>query len=405
MNSTHLTALEQERQKNTLNLIASENYPSPEVMKLVGSAWMTKYGEGYPGKRYYAGNQYTDQLETYTQELALKVFDPSGEYGVNVQMLSGSPANGLVYLSVLEPGDLVMSMSLNDGGHLSHLHSTSAWTKFFRYINYGVKHSEEGWLIDSEDFRKQLVEHKPKLVIIGFSAYPAQYSFESLVRIAHEHGALVMADIAHISGLVAARLHDSPFAAGNAGADIVTMTTHKTLRGPRGGLIFAKQHLMEKINRTAFPGSLGGPHFNQIAGYARMFEEVLGLEQYPDKRSFVEYSKAVLANAKALEQGLVEGGMEIVTPTATHLVLAKLPEEIDSLEYQRKLESLGIITNRNAIPGETKTAWRPSGLRLGSAALTSRGATEEMMREIGSAIAAGTAVDSEISKALTWWYE
>lgn len=387
MDIFRLTQKEQQRQRDTVNLIASENYPSQEVMDLMGSVWMTKYGEGYPGKRYYAGNENTDQLEKYTQGLALKVFDPTGEYGVNVQMLSGSPANGLVYLSLLEPGDTVMSLALNDGGHLSHLHATSAWNQFYKYVNYHVKHNGAGFYIDEEDFAQQIAEHKPKLVIIGFSAYPAQYQFQKLIKIAHSYGALVMADIAHIAGLVAVGLHDSPFQEGLSGADVVTMTTHKTLRGPRGGLIFAKQGLMDKINKTAFPGSLGGPHFNQIASYARMFEEVLGLAEYQDKKPFKEYIVAVLENAKALENGLRDGGVEIVTPTQTHLVLAKLPDNVDSLELQQRLEQEGIITNRNTIPGESKTAWKPSGLRLGSAAMTSRGLGEESFYTIGKQIA------------------
>jgi glycine hydroxymethyltransferase len=399
-----LTSQETQRHKETLNLIASENYPSPQVMELVGSSWMWKYGEGYAGKRYYAGNVNTDTLENYTQELALKTFDPTGEYGVNVQMLSGSPANGLVYLSLLKPGDTVMSMALNDGGHLSHLHSTSAWGNFFKYINYGVTHTTEGFEIDYADFKQKLLEHKPKLVIIGFSAYPAQYQFEELIVAAHEAGALVMADIAHISGVVAAGLHDSPFKPGELGADVLTMTTHKTLRGPRGGLIFAKKPLMEVINKTAFPGSLGGPHFNQIAGYARMFEEVLGLAEYPDKRPFKQYIQDVLTNAKALEQGLVEGGLEIVTKTGTHLVLAKLPIESDSLAIQKHLETIGIITNRNTIPGDTKTAWKPSGVRVGSAPLTSRGATPEMMKQIGIGIAKQSLDVAKIVADLKWWY-
>lgn len=397
-----LTNAELNRHRTTLNLIASENYPSPAVMRLMGSGWMWKYGEGYPGKRYYAGSVYIDELENYTQELALKTFGAEEQYGVNVQMLSGSQANGLVYLAMLEPGDTVLSLSLNDGGHLSHLHSTSAWGKFFRYANYAVKVTRKGFEIDENDLRKKVEEHKPKLVIIGFSAYPAAYDFAPLVKLVHEHGALVMADVAHISGLIAAGFHASPFA---AGADIVTMTTHKTLRGPRGGLIFARKELMEKINRTAFPGSLGGPHFNQIAAYARMFEEVLGIAEYPDQRTFRDYSRAVIENAKALENGLADGGLEIVTKTDTHLVLAQLPNMVDSLDFQRALELRGIITNRNAIPGETKTPWRPSGLRLGSAALTSRGANADIMFQIGKGIAQGDLNIPKIIEQLSWWYE
>ena len=411
----HLTQAEFARQRDTLNLIASENYPSPAVLQLLGSVWQNKYAEGYPGKRYYAGNENSDKLETTVQALALKVFDPTGEYGVNVQILSGSPANSTVFLTALEPDDTVMSLDLAGGGHLSHLHPTSSYLKFYKLINYGVAASEHGFQIDLDDYATKLEVNKPKLVIIGFSAYPAAYNFEPLIKLAHAHGALVLADIAHISGLVASGHHDSPFKSADAGADFVTMTTHKTLRGPRGALLFAKTQWIERVNATVFPGTSGGPHLHQIAAVGQALIEILGQDNYPDNRPFGEYIQAVLDTSKALETGLRDGGIEIVTPTATHLVLAKLPKNVDSLEIQKKLEMLGIITNRNQIPFDAKSPWRPSGLRLGTAALASRGLTAAQAAQLGSIIAdivlsetddAQTTIKcSELLSQLNWPYK
>jgi glycine hydroxymethyltransferase len=398
-----LTAQESERQRNTLNLIASENYPSPKTLSLLGSLWSNKYAEGYPGKRYYAGQEYTDQLETYVQQLALQVFDTTGEYGVNVQVLSGSPANAMVYLAVLEAGDTIMSLNLANGGHLSHLHETSNWNKFFKHVSYNVRLQSKAdldslsklqsdsqpdlnYVIDLEDFEKQLVEHKPRLVIIGFSAYPGQYTFHQMSSLAHQHGALVLADIAHINGLVAAGLHDTPFKTGEGGADFVSMTTHKTMRGPRGALLFARGELIQTINKTVFPGTSGGPHMHQIAAIGQALEEILGTQKYPDMVDFVTYSQNVLDTCQSLENGLKNAGITIVSPTQTHLCLVKLPDEVDSLLLQKRLESVGIITNRNMIPFDSKPAWRPSGLRLGTAALASRGLQPADSYQLGETI-------------------
>jgi glycine hydroxymethyltransferase len=410
-----LTTREQARQRDTLNLIASENYPSPATLGLLGSIWSTKYAEGYPGKRYYAGNIYTDELESFVQRKALEVFDPTKEYGVNVQVLSGSPANAMVFLSTLEAGDTVMSLNLASGGHLSHLHATSAYLKFFKLINYDVKATNHGFEIDQDDFQVKLKEHRPKLVIIGFSAYPLAYEFEPLITAAHDAGALVLADIAHISGLVAAGLHDTPFKTGNAGADFVTMTTHKTLRGPRGALLFAKQGHIDAINKTVFPGTSGGPHLQQIAATGQALLEILGEEVYPDKRHFNDYALTVVQACQVMEDALSAGGLEIVSPTQTHLTLAKLPADKDSLDVQQKLERIGIITNRNQIPFDSKTPWRPSGLRLGTAALVSRGLTTAQATELGRIIAdvimertseteAAVAVRG-LADELNWYYE
>ena len=409
-----LTQIENKRQKSTLNLIASENYPSPKTLELLGSIWNDKYAEGYWGKRYYGGNVNADTMEQFVIEKALKVFDPTGEYGVNVQSLSGSPANATVYLTVLEPGDTVLSLDLASGGHLSHMHATSNWLKFFKYANYSLLSKKHGSGIDEGDFAAKLKEHKPRLVIIGFSSYPRQYEFAKLCKLAHEAGALVLADISHIAGLVAAGEHDSPFKKDGEGADFVTTTTHKTMRGPRSALIFAKQEYIGAINKTIFPGTSGGPHLNQIAAVGQSLLEILGEDEYPDKKPFSDYSKEVIANTKALENGLLEAGAEMVSPTQNHLCLVKVPDEMDSLELQTKLEEVGVVTNRNAIPNDTKSPWRPSGLRLGMAALTSRGITAEQSRELGVMIGSvmqKSVSDGEVTKyttklanSLNWYY-
>jgi glycine hydroxymethyltransferase len=415
-----LTQNESERQKQALHLIASDNYPSPKTLALLSSLWEIKYAEGYPGKRYYAGQIYSDQLEEYIQQLALQVFDDTGTYGVNVQTLSGSPANAMVYLSVLEYGDTIMSLNLANGGHLSHLHKTSSWNKFFKHVEYDVIQSQidgeenENWEVDRNDFERKLEESKPKLVIIGFSAYPRKYEFNELCRLAHAHGALVLADISHISGLVAARLHDSPFKVGPDGADFVTLTTHKTLRGPRGALVFSRHEYLERLNKTVFPGTSGGPHLHVIAAVGQCLQEILGLDVYPDGQDFQVYAQNVLDTCKALENGLKQSGLKIISPTQTHLCLVKLPDQSDSLETQRRLETLGIITNRNLLPNDTKSAWKPSGLRLGTAALASRGLNLEDALILGRNI--GLICQNQLSdtqaavfvadlfEKLNWWY-
>ncbi len=411
-----LTAQEFAKQRDTLNLIASENYPSPKVLDLLGSVWMNKYAEGTPGKRYYAGNAYADEMEQFVQQKALEVFDKTGEYGVNVQVLSGSPANTMVFLAMLEAGDTIMSLNLANGGHLSHLHATSNFLKFFKLVNYDVKETTPGTFdIDEGDYLAKLREYKPKLVILGFSAYPRAYKFAKFTKAAHEAGALVLADIAHINGLVAAGLHDTPFRAGAEGADFVSMTTHKTFRGPRGAMLFAKTEHLPAINKTIFPGTSGGPHLHQIAATGQALLEILGEDHYPDKRSFGDYSKAVLETSKALESGAHNGGLEIVSPTQNHLCLVKLPDKVDSLEFQRQLERVGIITNRNMIPFDPKSAWRPSGMRFGTAALASRGLNVVQAERLGGLVAElalgktdeATAAEevAVLSSQLAWWYQ
>ena len=433
-----LTNHEFARQRDTLNLIASENYPSPTVLNLLGSVWSNKYGEGYPGKRYYAGNENTDELESLVQDLALRVYGAGDEYGVNVQVLSGTPANAMVYLSVLSYGDTVLSINLDNGGHISHMHNSSRWLKFFKLANYDVKEVEpDCFEIDIEDYERKVKEVKPRLVIIGCSGYPRKYEFEKMCQIAHQNGCLVLADIAHINGLVAVGLHDSPFKTGESGADFVSMTTHKTFRGPRSAMLFAKNYipdyaklsdfelasgtknkqvnsLIDVINRTVFPGNSGGPHFNKIAAIGQACQEILGIEMYPDQISFKEYSQNVLDTCKAMENSLHSEGLKVISPTQNHLCLVKLPEEMDSLKIQNDLEKIGLITNRNKVPFDTKTPWKPSGVRLGTAALTSRGLDNAQAQEIGKIIADTVFERSnhellvgrvqEIVKSLNWYY-
>jgi glycine hydroxymethyltransferase len=390
-------------QSNSINLIASENYPSTKVRELSGSIFNNKYGEGYPGKRYYAGNLNTDQLEQFVQDKVLEVFGCAKNYSVNVQTLSGSPANSMVYLSILNYGDTVLSLGLSNGGHLSHMHSTSNWNKFFKHVSYGIKESgKNNFIIDFDDYCKQISEHKPKLVILGFSSYPDQFDFKPYIQFAHSKGILVLADIAHISGLVATGQHPSPFSDIDFdGADFITTTTHKTFRGPRGALIFAKNYIPEYIdinhyqidlkikslisiiNKTVFPGTSGGPHFAAIAGIGQAALEILGEDSHDNPTPFYSYITQVINNAKALERGLQKQALAIITPTSNHMCIFKLPDELDSLETQLKLERLNIICNRNMIPFDTKSAYRPSGIRLGSPAITTRGADEVICEEIG----------------------
>jgi glycine hydroxymethyltransferase len=406
----NLTSKETERQKSTLNLIASENYPSPKTLELLGSIWNDKYAEGYPGRRYYAGNATADELETFVQQKALEAFSAKDDYGVNVQVLSGSPANAMVFFTVLEQGDMVLSLDLASGGHLSHLHQTSSYLKFFRQAKFSLR----GNKLHKAEFEKSLKEHKPRLVVIGFSSYPASFDFAELCELAHQYGALVLADISHIAGLVAMGLHSSPFSHGPKGADFVTTTTHKTLRGPRSALLFARHEYMGAIDKTVFPGTSGGPHLNQIAAVGQSLLEILGEDEYPDKVEFKQYIELVQKNAINLETGLKEAGLEISTATQTHLVLVKLPELIDSLELQNKLETCGIITNRNAVPNDDKSPWQPGGLRLGTAALTSRGLNAEQARELGTAIGSFilgelkteevSAYSKSLASELKWYY-
>lgn len=422
---TNLTKDEHNRQKNTLSLIASENTPSPKVIDLLGgkneegirSLWSNKYGEGYPGKRYYAGNQNTDILESIVQQKALKVFGQVAidEYAVNLQMNAGSMANMMVYLSILNYGDMVVSLNVANGGHISHLHTTSAWNKFFKYANYDLKETEPNtYEIDYDDYCQKIVDNKPQLVIIGCSSYPrAITKYKEMIEFAHSHGAKVLCDVAHINGLIAAGEHPSPFLSGTAGADFVSMTTHKTFRGPRAAMLYFKKEYEKIVNQTVFPGTSGGPHFNKIAAIGQACMEILGEDEYPDGRDFKTYSKDVIRQTKLLENTIASAGLKIMSPTQTHLMLCVLPLESDSLIVQKQLDDIGIVCNRNSIPFETKSMWKPSGLRLGTAAITSRGITDGQIVELGNIIAdCVKGKDPEALKLrvkaivdnINWWY-
>jgi glycine hydroxymethyltransferase len=392
MTAKQLLKLETAKQQNTISLIASENIPSVAVMEQLGGCWSLKYGEGYPAKRYYAGNQCTDILENGAKEKALAIFDAEENYRINVQMNAGSMANMMVYLAILKPGDMVLSLNVANGGHISHMHTTSSWTKFFKYANYDL--NPQTLEIDLQDYKNKILENKPKLVIIGCSSYPKKISYKEMIDFAHQNSCLVLCDIAHIAGLIATKNHENPF---EAGADFVTTTTHKTLRGPRAALLYFKNEFEKIINSTVFPGTSGGPHFNKIAGIYQMCDEILGLEKYQNcltgerqERSFAQYITDVLRQTKLLETELLKNlapfGFKVPSPTETHLLLLELPENLDSLEAQKKLENAGIMTNRNMLPFDKKTPWRPSGLRLGCSSVTSLGYSDLQIVELAKRI-------------------
>ena len=363
------------RQKKVINLIPSENYPSKDVLAALGSQLTSKYAEGYPGKRYYPGNEINDRIELETQNLARKVFGLSKGWQVNVQPYSGTPANIAVYLALLKPGDILMGMRLNEGGHLSHGHKVNFSGMFYKVIHYGLN---KNGFIDYEEVEKLAKKYKPKIIISGTTAYPRKIDFKKFGQIAKSVGAHHLADISHIAGLVAAKVHQSLFPY----ADVVTTTTHKTLRGPRGAIIFSKsKEIAEKIDRAVFPGIQGGPHLNTIASMGVAFEEAL-------KPSFKNYIKQVVKNAKVLASELKSRGFNLVSGgTDNHIILVDLKNKnISGREAQDRLEKAGIIANRNTVPGD-ESPFKPSGLRLGTPAQTTRGAKEKDMVRIAEKIA------------------
>lgn len=362
------------RQGSTINLIASENYVSPEILKILGTPLTNKYSEGYPRRRYYPGNEIYDEIEELAQSRAKRVFGLSdGEWGVNVQILSGSPANIAVYGALLAPNDTFMAMDLASGGHLSHGHKVSFSGRLWRSVHYGV--DAETGLLNYDVIRELAIKEKPKLIVCGFTAYPFKVDFERFGLIAREVGAYLLADISHIAGLIAAGLHPSPFPY----ADIVMSTTHKTLRGPRGAIIFSRvdeRALGEKIDKAVFPGFQGGPHNNVTAAKARAFFEAM-------QPSFKSYQKQIIRNAKMLTDELIKRGFKILGGgTETHLMLLDVRVlGIDGREAETVLESAGITANRNSLPGDDKPL-RPSGVRLGVPAVTTRGMKEKEMKII-----------------------
>lgn len=365
-------ALELKRQRENIELIASENLVSPQVMAAMGSVLTNKYGEGLPGKRYYGGCQYVDIVENIAIKRACELF---GAKYANVQPHSGAQANTAVYLALLKPGDTVMGMSLDNGGHLTHGSPANISGKYFNFVPYGV--NDEGY-IDLDAFAKQVNKIKPKLVVAGASAYPRAIDFKTMADIAHANGAMFMVDMAHIAGLVASGLHQSPVPY----ADVVTTTTHKTLRGPRGGLILCNNpYLIKKLNSAVFPGTQGGPLMHVIAGKAVCFGEAL-------KPEFKEYSQRIIDNAQALAKGLTSRGLNLVSGgTDNHLVLLSLiGTGVTGKELEARLDDVNITLNKNTVPNEPLSPFVTSGVRIGTPAATTRGLNEDDFEKISEFI-------------------
>ncbi|MFH1181200.1 MAG: serine hydroxymethyltransferase [bacterium] len=376
-----LIEAEKQRRREGLEMIPSENHTSPAVLEALGSILTDKYSEGYPGRRYYGGNQIIDQVETLAIERAKKAF---GVPYVNIQPYSGSPANFAVYLAVCQPGDVIMGQNLPDGGHISHGWKTSVTSKYYKSVPYYVK--KDGY-IDLEEVRILARENKPKLIWVGATAYVREFPFEELSKIADEVGAYLAADIAHIAGLIIAGAHKSPVPF----AHIITTTSHKTLRGPRGGFIMITEkglkkdpELAKKMDSAVFPGGVqGGPHEHQIAAIAVALDEAL-------KPEFKEYGKQIIKNSKALAEGLMKKGIRLVSNgTDNHMMLIDLTScgKGMGVFLEKALDLAGITVNKNTIPEEPSSPFYPSGVRLGPPALTTRGMKEEEMKTISGWIA------------------
>ncbi|MFR8071572.1 MAG: serine hydroxymethyltransferase [Anaerovoracaceae bacterium] len=361
------------RQETKIEMIASENFVNYEIMEAAGSALTNKYAEGYPGKRYYGGCEFVDEVETMAIERAKKIF---GADHANVQPHCGANANTAVYQAVLEPGDTVMGMDLSNGGHLSHGSPVNISGKLYNFVSYGLDPEME--MIDFDNVRELALKHKPKLIVAGASAYPRTIYADKFREIADEVGAILMVDMAHIAGLVAAGLHPNPMEY----ADIVTSTTHKTLRGPRGGLILCKEKYAKAIDKAIFPGTQGGPLMHIIAAKAVCFKEAMEPE-------FKEYQKQVIANAQALARALEDKGFDLVSGgTDNHLVLVKLVNKnITGKLAENLLDEANITTNKNAIPNDPQSPFVTSGLRLGTPAMTTRGFKEDDVAKTVEAIA------------------
>jgi glycine hydroxymethyltransferase len=380
-----LIEAEERRQREGVELIPSENYVSKDVLTSLGSIFTNKYSEGYPGKRYYGGQEYTDQVESIAIERAKSIFKADH---ANVQPHSGAPANMAVYHAWLEPGDTVLGMRLDHGGHLTHGHPVTAAGKIFNFVRYGIKDVETGE-IDYEELRALAKKHKPKIILAGFSAYPRELDYQKFAEIAREVDAMAMADVAHIAGLIAGGAAKNPF---DAGFHLMTTTTHKTLRGPRGGMILTKgtvgnplkapektlENLPTIIDRSVFPGYQGGPHMNNTLAKA----VALGEAQRPE---FKEYAAQIVKNAKRLADELMKRGFKLVTNgTDNHLILADVHQSfgIDGGIAEHTLDRIGLTLNKNAIPNDTLPPFKPSGIRLGTPAITTRGMKEDDMERI-----------------------
>ena len=393
-----LIAAEIKRQQLGIEMIPSENYVSSDVLKALGSVFTNKYSEGYPGRRYYGGQENTDQIEQLAIDRAKKLF---GADHANVQPHSGAQANEAVYYAWCEPGDTILAMDLAHGGHLTHGAPVTRSAREYNFVRYGIKDVETGE-IDYEEIRRLALEHRPKIILAGFSAYPRELDYARFAEIGNEVGAMLMADMSHIAGLIVGGVAKNPF---DYGFHVITTTTHKTLRGPRGGLILSRgiasnplkrpektlENLPTLIDRAVFPGTQGGPHMHTIAAKAVAFGEALRPE-------FTEYAQQIVKNAAVLADELKRGGLKLVTGgTSNHLVLADIygSFDIDGKTAQERLEASGITANANAIPNDTLPPFRPSGLRLGTPALTTRGMMETEIKQIAKwIIAAITAEDS-----------
>ena len=391
-----LITAEIERQQTGLELIPSENYVSPDVLKALGSVFTNKYSEGYPGRRYYGGQENTDQIEQLAIDRAKKLFKADH---ANVQPHSGAQANEAVYYAWCEPGDTILAMDLAHGGHLTHGAPVTRSAREYNFVRYGIKDVKTGE-IDYEEIRRLALKHRPKIILAGFSAYPRELDYAKFAEIGNEVGAMLMADMSHIAGLIVGGQAKNPF---DYGFHVITTTTHKTLRGPRGGLILSRgiasnplkrpektlENLPTLIDRAVFPGTQGGPHIHTIAAKAVAFSEALRPE-------FTEYAQQIVKNAAVLADELKRGGLKLVTGgTSNHLVLADIYGSfgIDGKTAQERLEASGITANANAIPNDTLPPFRPSGLRLGTPAVTTRGMTEAEVKQIAEWIITAITTD------------
>ena len=363
---------EEKRQQAGIELIPSENYTYPEVLAALGSVFTNKYSEGYPGRRYYGGQRYTDVIENVARDRAKQLF--RAEHA-NVQPLSGSPMNQAVYMAFLQPGDTVLGMDLSHGGHLTHGAPVSHMGKIYHFIRYKT-HPEEKGRIDFDELRRTAIESKPKLVLCGYSSYPRDYDYSKFKDIADEVGALTMADVSHIGGLIAGGVMRNPC---DAGFDFVTTTTHKSMRGPRGGMILCKKEFAKTIDRSVFPGLQGGPHMNAVAAVAI----TLGKAQQPE---YKEYCRQVLDNAQVLAATLMENGAKLITDgTDNHMMVIDTVKSfgINGRVAEETLDEVSITTNKQVIPDDPNPPLRPSGIRLGTPAATTRGMNEPEMKSLG----------------------
>ena len=380
-----LIKAEKKRQTDGLELIPSENYVSSDVLQALGSVFTNKYSEGYPGRRYYGGQENTDQVEQLAIDRAKKLFKADH---ANVQPHSGAQANEAVYYAWCEPGDTILAMDLAHGGHLTHGAPVTRSAREYNFIRYGIKNIETGE-IDYEEIRQLALKHKPKIILAGFSAYPRELDYEKFAEIGNEVGAMLMADMSHIAGLIVSGVAKNPF---DYGFHVITTTTHKTLRGPRGGLILSRgivgnplkkpektlENLPTLIDRAVFPGTQGGPHMHTIAAKAVAFGEALQPE-------FKDYAEQIVKNAKRLAEELQKRGFKLVTGgTSNHLILADIHSSfgIDGKEAEIAMDKIGLTLNANAIPDDPLPRFRPSGIRLGTPAVTTRGAKEDDMEKI-----------------------